>query len=82
MSTYELAQFNIAVLRYERDVADLQGSCWFEQALEPTYVFCWIAAGHRPSFHEAHGALVRLRDEGPTAQAFTLQHSFPTPGST
>ena len=46
MSTYELAQFNIAVLRYERDAAELQGYRDFLAQVTPVALgwsgFVWI----------------------------------------
>jgi hypothetical protein len=54
---------------------------WFERMPEAYLVLWWVPAGHRPTIAEAEERLVRLRNHGPTPQAFTMRRSFPPPGS-
>ena len=58
-----------------------RGTEWFAESEEPSYVFWWIDAGHRPSFDEAHHRLTMLRRLGPTENAFTLECPFHHPGN-
>ena len=53
---------------------------WFEKPTEPTTVLWWTPAGTIPSLAEASDRLRRLRANGPTAAAWTLQTTFPAPG--
>jgi hypothetical protein len=56
---------------------------WFERFEDVAVVLWWVPAGHRPSIDEAIGRLDALRNDGPTAQAFTFHRRFdpPLPGS-
>jgi hypothetical protein len=54
---------------------------WF-QRLEFYMVLWWVPAGHRPSVEEAEERLECLRQNGPTAAAFTFRASFDHPGAT
>lgn len=62
---------HVELMRQRRD--------WFERIPEAFLVLWWIPAGHRPSVDEAIGRLERLRAHGPTAEAFTFRHAFPSP---
>ena len=53
---------------------------WFERMIEASLVLWWIPAGHLPSIEESMTRLERLREQGPTAQAFTFRAAFPLPG--
>jgi heme-degrading monooxygenase HmoA len=53
---------------------------WFEAPTEAILVLWWIPAGHIPSVEEAKERLAHLRQDGPTARAFTFRHAFPAPG--
>jgi hypothetical protein len=44
-------------------------------------VLWWVPAGHRPSIAEAEDRLVDLRENGPTARAFTFRSPQPPPDS-
>jgi hypothetical protein len=51
---------------------------WFEET--PVYMaLWWIPAGHIPTPAEARAKLELLRDNGPTADAFTFKQPFPPP---
>jgi hypothetical protein len=52
---------------------------WFERMDEPFLVLWWVPAGHRPTVAEAMVRLELLRAKGPTPEAFTFRHPFPTP---
>ena len=54
---------------------------WFER-MDVYTVLWWVPAGHRPTLAEAEERLVALRNDGPTARAFTFQQPFPQPGAT
>ena len=43
---------------------------WFEDLPRPTYVLWPIAAGQRPTLHEARERLDHLKENGPTDHAF------------
>ncbi|MER5383876.1 DUF3291 domain-containing protein [Streptomyces sp. NBC_00647] len=50
---------------------------WFERLEEAMAVLWWVPAGHRPTVAEAESRLLRLREHGPTQDAFTLRTPFP-----
>ena len=50
---------------------------WFERIREAMTALWWVPAGHRPTVAEAEERLLRLREHGETAYAFTLRTSFP-----
>ena len=52
---------------------------WFEK-IETYQVLFWIPAGHRPAVPEAMARLARLRDHGPSPEAFTFKQRYPAPG--
>lgn len=60
---------HVAVLRRRRE--------WFHRVAEATTALWWVPAGHRPTTGEAEDRLRHLRTHGPTAEAFTLQETFP-----
>jgi hypothetical protein len=43
-------------------------------------VLFWIPAGHRPTVPDAMARLQRLRDLGPSPEAFTFKQRYPAPG--
>ncbi len=54
---------------------------WFVPMPEwPIVVLWWIPAGTIPSLAEAKAKLIELRDNGPSASAFTFREQFPQPG--
>lgn len=52
---------------------------WFESMSEAYAVLWWVPRGHRPSIEEAVARLERLRERGPTPEAFTFRQTFPPP---
>ena len=50
---------------------------WFEKLEAPAVALWWVPAGHVPSVHEAKKRLDHLRQNGPTAFAFTFREPFP-----
>ncbi len=55
---------------------------WFLRMAEVYLVLWWVPAGHEPSVDEAAARLARLRELGPTAEAFTFGEPFPAPDAT
>ncbi|MEV0775794.1 DUF3291 domain-containing protein [Streptomyces sp. NPDC050428] len=53
---------------------------WFERVEEAMTALWWVEAGVRPTPRDAELRLLRLREHGPTAHAFTLRQTF-APGS-
>ncbi|MEV0093397.1 DUF3291 domain-containing protein [Streptomyces sp. NPDC050738] len=54
---------------------------FFERIEEAMTALWWVPAGHRPTPQDAEARLVELRENGPTATAFTLRTSFPPPSA-
>jgi len=52
---------------------------WFERATEPHLVLWWVPAGDTPSIEEAADRLLRLRENGPAPDAFTMRTTFEAP---
>lgn len=52
---------------------------WFQRIAEAYVVLWWVPAGHRPSMEEAVERLMRLREHGPSPEAFTFRHAFAPP---
>ncbi|MFM8753890.1 MAG: DUF3291 domain-containing protein [Phenylobacterium sp.] len=52
---------------------------WFDP-IETHMALWWIPAGHRPKVTEGVARLERLRQLGPTQDAFSFKHPFPPPG--
>ncbi len=52
---------------------------WFAASSEATSVCWWIPAGTIPELAEAYARLLRLRSDGPTADAFPHNRPFPAP---
>lgn len=49
---------------------------WFSRLGQAHMVLWWVPAGHLPSVGEAAGRLQLLREQGPTAQAFSFRQTF------
>jgi hypothetical protein len=69
--TYVYGADHRAVLRRRRE--------WFERLTDATAVLWWVPTGERPSVADARVRLDGLRRNGPTATAFTLRETFPSP---
>lgn len=53
---------------------------WFERMDAAYMVLWWVASGRRPTLEEAEARLDRLREAGPTAEAFSFRRPFAAPG--
>lgn len=53
---------------------------WFTREAEATTVMWWVPAGHEPSVEEAAAKLALLREQGPSAEAFTFATHHLVPG--
>lgn len=51
---------------------------WFDK-IDFYLVLWWVQEGHIPSTDEAKEKLELLENEGPTENAFTFKHPFPSP---
>jgi hypothetical protein len=52
---------------------------FFERMIEAFLVLWWVRKGHRPTIVEAIAKLELLRNNGPSAGAFTFRQAFPPP---
>jgi hypothetical protein len=52
---------------------------WFTRMAEAYMVLWWVPAGHEPTMAEAVERLTSLRQQGPSAQAFTFGEAFSPP---
>jgi hypothetical protein len=55
---------------------------WFSRLSEQHQAAWWVPAGHRPSVEEGRERLLKLREQGPSSNAFTLARPFPQPAVT
>jgi hypothetical protein len=53
---------------------------WFVPMKESFAALWWVPSGHRPNVREAEERIAHLRMHGPTAFAFSLKQTFPSPG--
>ena len=53
---------------------------WFSRLSEQHQAAWWVPAGYRPAPEEGRDRLLKLREQGPSAAAFTLARPFPQPG--
>lgn len=53
---------------------------WFQRPTEPIVVLWWVPAGHIPSVEEALARLTRLREAGPSPEAFTFRQPYEPDG--
>jgi hypothetical protein len=54
-----------------------QRKLWFERMLEVYSVLWWVPLGNIPTIEQAAERLDNLREQGPTAKAFTFKQVFP-----
>jgi hypothetical protein len=71
LNAYVYSSAHVELMRRRRE--------WFERMPEAFLVLWWVPKGHRPSVGEAIAKLEVLRSKGPTAEAFTFRHAFPSP---
>jgi hypothetical protein len=53
---------------------------WFSRLSEQHQAAWWVPVGHRPCVGEGRERLLMLREQGQSANAFTLARPFPRPG--
>ena len=58
-----------------------QRNDWFERMDGATLVMWWIPAGEIPTVEDGKRRLERLREEGPSDEAFSFRHPFPAPAT-
>ncbi|GGX49362.1 DUF3291 domain-containing protein [Saccharospirillum salsuginis] len=51
---------------------------WFDK-MDVHMVLWWVPVGHTPTPAEAKARLERLKEAGPTSEAFTFKRSYPAP---
>lgn len=52
---------------------------WFSRLPEQHQAAWWVPVGHRPTAEQGRDRLLALREQGPSATAFTLARPFPKP---
>ena len=52
---------------------------WFEKSELPTSVAWWVPAGEIPDVGQAYDKVLKLQQDGPTAEAFPPTEPFPKP---
>lgn len=73
LADYVYRSGHVQIMRRRRE--------WFERMAEAHMVLWWVPGGHRPDLPEALARLQLLREQGPSAQAFTFKQPFPAPGA-
>ena len=71
LTAYVYRSAHVELMRRRRE--------WFERMEQPFLVLWWVPQGHVPTIAEAVERLQRLREFGPTPQAFTFKSVFPAP---
>lgn len=79
MSVWEdMASLHSYVYRSAHNEVMAQRKLWFDRVEAAYSVLWWVPAGHIPTIEEAAERLDLLREQGPSARAFTFKQSFPT----
>jgi hypothetical protein len=73
LGDFTYASGHLGVLRRRRD--------WFDKMAEAHLALWWVLAGTTPTVAEAGSRLARLRERGPSPEAFTFREPFPAPDS-
>jgi hypothetical protein len=71
LSRFVFKSAHVEIMRRRRE--------WFERMVEAYLVLWWVPAGHVPTVEEALANLARLRERGPTPEAFTFRTAFAPP---
>ena len=71
LKTFVRSRLHLEVMSRRRE--------WFSQVSEAYVVLWWVPAGHRPTVDEAQARLEKLREKGPTPEAFNFARPFPPP---
>jgi hypothetical protein len=73
LGDFVYASGHLGVLRRRRE--------WFATMAEAHVALWWVPAGTTPTVAEAARRLDRLRERGPSPEAFTFREPFPPPGA-
>jgi len=71
LNAYVYQSAHVEIMRRRRE--------WFERLREAHAVLWWVARGHRPGIDEAIAKLSRLRQHGPSEEAFSFRQAYPAP---
>ena len=71
LSRFVFKSAHVEIMRRRRE--------WFERMVEAYLVLWWVPKGHVPTVDEALAKLARLREHGPSPEAFTFRTAFPPP---
>ena len=71
LNRYVYHSAHVEIMRRRRE--------WFERMEQAFLVLWWVPQGHVPTVAEAVAKLEKLRQVGPSAEAFTFRHAFPPP---
>jgi hypothetical protein len=71
LTQYVYRSAHVEVMRRRRE--------WFERMDQAFLVLWWVQRGHVPTVAEAVERLQKLREDGPTPEAFTFKSAFPAP---
>lgn len=71
LSQFVFKSAHVEIMRRRRE--------WFERMVEAYLVLWWVPKGHVPTVDEALAKLARLREHGPSPEAFTFRTAFPPP---
>jgi hypothetical protein len=73
LNAYVYQSAHVEIMRRRRE--------WFERLRQAHVVLWWVAQGHRPGIDEAIGKLNRLRQHGPSQEAFSFRQAYCAPDS-
>ena len=71
LSQFVFKSAHVEIMRRRRE--------WFERMVDAYLVLWWVPKGHVPTVDEALAKLERLREHGPSPEAFTFRTAFPPP---
>ena len=71
LSQFVFKSAHVEIMRRRRE--------WFERMVDAYLVLWWVPKGHVPTVDEALAKLARLREHGPSPEAFTFRTAFPPP---
>lgn len=71
LSRFVFKSAHVEIMRRRRE--------WFDRMVDAYLVLWWVPKGHVPTVDEALARLARVREHGPTPEAFTFRTAFPPP---
>jgi hypothetical protein len=71
LKAYVYGTAHVAIMRRRTE--------WFSRMRDAFLVLWWVPAGYQPTVDDAAERLAALRENGPTAHAFTFKELFPPP---